>query len=46
MPKEAPKYDPDAKIKAKTASVVSKKVKSAKHMAMAQKILAMRKAKK
>jgi len=46
LPKEAPKYDPDAKIKARTAQITSgtKKPRSAAHAALAQKILARRKA--
>jgi hypothetical protein len=46
LPKEAPKYDPDAKIKARTAQITSgtKKPRSAATVALAQKILARRKA--
>ena len=46
LPKEAPKYDPDARIKARTAQIVGgvKKPRSAATVALAQKILARRKA--
>ena len=46
LPKEAPKYDPDAKIKARTAQITGgiKKPRSAANAALAQKILARRKA--
>ena len=45
LPAEAPKYDPDARIKARTASITStKKARSPAHAALAQKILAKRKA--
>lgn len=46
LPKEAPKYSPDAKIRARTSQIISGKkspTKTAQHKAMAQKILAMRK---
>jgi len=46
LPKEAPKYDPDAKIKARTAQITGgiKKPRSSANAALAQKILARRKA--
>lgn len=44
LPKEAPKYDPDAKIKSRTASIVAPKTRSVRNAALAQKILARRKA--
>ena len=50
LPKEAPSYDPDAKIKARTAQITSgtkkPRPRSAAHAALAQKILAKRKANK
>ena len=46
LPKEAPAYDPDARLKARTAQITAgtKKPRSAATVALAQKILAKRKA--
>jgi hypothetical protein len=46
LPAEAPRYDPDAKIRARTSNIVAgtKKAPTTAHRAMAQKILAKRKA--
>lgn len=44
LPAEAPKYDPDARIKARTAAITSRSSRSPAHAALAQKILAKRKA--
>jgi hypothetical protein len=44
LPAEAPKYDPDARIKARTSQITTRKTRSAAHAALAQKILAKRKA--
>jgi hypothetical protein len=49
LPKEAPKYDPDAKIKARTAQITSGRnqtPRANKHTVLAQKILARRRSAK